>query len=71
MLSPARDGYATVLTYWEALAGERMSRHFSLLPFVSCFPDFYLIIEHARIGIAVRLHVTQKQCVTMSIIWIL
>ena len=42
MLSPARDGYATVLTYWEALAGERMSRHFSLLPFVSCFPNFFL-----------------------------
>ena len=47
MLSPARDGYATVLTYWEALAGESMSRHFSLLPFVSCFPDFIAFVNHA------------------------
>ena len=35
----------SLLTYWEALAGERMSRHFSLLPFVSCFPDFYCFCE--------------------------
>ena len=45
LLSPAREGYATVFTYWEALAGESMSRHFSLLPFVSCFPDFYCFCE--------------------------
>ena len=51
MLSPAREGTRQFfeknqsvalhfLIYWEALAGESMSRHFSLLPFVSCFPDF-------------------------------
>ena len=41
MLSPARDGYATVLTYWEALAGESMSRHFFSLTICQLLPKFF------------------------------
>ena len=36
-----REGYATVFTYWEALAGVRLSRHF-LSRSVGCFPCFCL-----------------------------
>ena len=54
LLSPARDGYATVFTYWEALTGVRLSRHF-LSRSVGCFPIFYLLTEEIRLS-SIRKH---------------